>query len=72
MSKGNMTYHVVIYVGGFDSRETRTIYTTSKESQAQRFLHTYLRNHPEVSKAFIERRFSRESTRDAKRRREED
>ena len=72
MSKGNIIYLVVKYEGDINSHETRVIYTTSKESQAEKFLHAYLKNHPEVCKAYIERRFSRESVRDAKRRREED
>ena len=72
MSKGNMTYNVCIYVGDFNSRETRVIYSTSKESNAQKFLHDYMRKNPEVQKAFIERRYSRNEDRRFKRMREED
>ena len=72
MSKGNMTYEVVIYIGGFDSKETRVLYTTSKEKDAERYLHTYLRSHPEVSKAFIQRSYSRNVQRRVKRFREDE
>lgn len=72
MSKGNITYSVCIYVGDFDSRQSMVIYTTSKESNAQKFLHEYLRSHPEVQKAFIERKYSRNEIRRSKRMREED
>lgn len=55
MAKGRMIYTVVVYVGGLDSHETRAIYTCSKESDAERFLHKYVKAHPEVCKAYIER-----------------
>lgn len=72
MSKGNMMYNVCVYVGDFDSKEIRVIYSTSKESKAQDFLHEYLRKNPEICKAYIERKFSRNEGRRSKRLREED
>ena len=72
MSKGNCIYNVVVYIGDFSSRETRTIYTTSKQSNAERFLAEYLRDHPEVNKAYIERSYDYVSKRNAKRMREDD
>ena len=72
MSNGNCIYKVVVYTGGMYSHDTRTIYTTSKESNAERFLHAYLKEHPEVQKAYIERSYGRQSGRDAKHMREED
>lgn len=72
MSKGNMIYNVCIYVGDFDSREVRVVYSTSKESSAQKFLHEYMRKNPDVQKAYIERKFSRNEVRRSKRMREED
>ena len=58
MAKGNMLYSVVVYVGGLASHETRVIYTCSKESKAEAYLHDYLENHPEVCKAYIEHSFN--------------
>lgn len=72
MSKGNCIYKVVVYVGGMYSHDTRVVYTTAKESNAERFLHAYLKEHPEVCKAYIERSYGRQSSRDAKHMREED
>ena len=72
MSKGNITYNVCIYVGDFDSRETRVIYSTSKESNAQKFLHDYMRKNTDVQKAFIERKYSRNEMRRSKYFREEE
>lgn len=72
MSKRNCIYKVVVYVGGMYSHDTRVVYTTSKESTAERFLHAYLKEHPEVCKAYIERSFGRAERRDAKHMREED
>lgn len=72
MSKGNMTYNVCVYVGDFDSREVKVVYTTSKESSAQKFLHEYLRKNPDVSKAYIERKYSRNEIRRSKRMREDE
>lgn len=72
MGKGNCLYNVVIYVGGLSSRETRTVYTTSKESNAERFLHSYLKEHEEVQKAFIERTYGRDTKRNAKYMREDE
>lgn len=72
MAKGNMIYSVVVYIGDFMSHDTRVIYTCSKESQAQRYLHTYLKSHPDVSKAYIERSTSRHTLRETKRMREDD
>ena len=73
MSKGNVIYNVVIYIGSMMSHDTRVIYTTSKESQAERFLHTYCKNHPEVNKAYIERQYgTREDRRNEKRRYEDE
>ena len=72
MSKGNMIYSVCIYVGDFDSRETRVIYTASKESDAQKYLHDYLRKNPDVQKAYIKRKYSRNENIRSKRMREEE
>lgn len=72
MSKGNCTYNVVVYVGGMDSHDRRVIYTTSKESNANKFLHDYLQKNEDICKAYIERSFSRQDRRDAKRFREDD
>ena len=55
MAKGKMLYQVCVYVGGLSSHDTRVVYTTSKESEADTFLHKYLKDHPEVCKAYIER-----------------
>lgn len=55
MAKGKMLYKVCVYVGGYSSHETKVVYTCSKESDAQAYLHKYLKKHPEVYKAFIER-----------------
>lgn len=67
MSKSNCVYNVVIYVGGFESHDKRTIYTCSKESKAEEFLHDYCREHEEVCKAYIERSYRRGDLRDRKR-----
>ena len=72
MSKGNCIYNVVVYIGDFSSRETRVIYTTSKQSNAERFLAEYLREHEEINKAYIERSYDYASKRNAKRMREDD
>lgn len=72
VSKGNMMYNVCIYVGDFDSKEVRVIYSTNKESKAQEYLHDYLRNNPEICKAYIERKYSRNEDRRSKYMREED
>lgn len=58
MSKGNMLYKVVVYVGGFTSHDTRTIYICSKESDAETYMNKYLKEHPEVCKAYIERDYN--------------
>ena len=71
MSNGNCTYKVVIYVGGIESHDRRVIYTTSKESNAEKFLNEYLKRNPDVCKAYIERSFSRKDRRSAKRFRDE-
>ena len=72
MSKGNCTYNVCVYTGDFYSHDSKVVYTTSKQSNAERFLHEYCRNHPEVSKAYIERKYERNNRRQAKYMREED
>ena len=72
MSKGNCTYDVVVYIGNFSSHDTRVIYTTSKESNAERFLHSYLKEHPEICKAYIERSYRRFDERRAKHMREDE
>ena len=59
MSKGNMLYSVVVYVGGLSSHDTKTIYVCSKESEAEEYLYAYIKEHPEVCKAYIERDFNR-------------
>lgn len=55
MAKGKMLYKVVVYVGGLTSHDTKTVYTCSKESDAEKYLHKYLKEHPEVCKAYIEK-----------------
>jgi len=55
MAKGKMLYQVVVYVGDFYSHDTKTVYTCSKESGAEKFLHKYLKEHKEVCKAYIEK-----------------
>ena len=72
MSKGNCIYNVVVYSGGMDSHDCRVVYTTSKESNAEKFLNDYLKKNPNVCKAYIERSYSRQDRRNAKRFREED
>lgn len=72
MSKGNCIYNVVVYVGGLSSHDTRIIYTSSKESNAERFLHAYLKEHEEVCKAYIERSYGHEAKRNAKYMREDE
>lgn len=72
MSKGNCIYNVVIYTGDFMSHDKKVVYTTSKESNAERFMHSYLKEHPEISKAYIERSFGREARRNAKYMREDE
>lgn len=72
MSKGNMMYNVCVYIGDFDSKEYRVIYSSSKESKAQDFLHEYLRKNPNVCKAFIERKYSRNENKRSKYLREEE
>lgn len=72
MSKNNCIYNVVVYVGGMSSHDTRVIYTTSKQSNAESFLHAYTKEHPEVCKAYIERSYGRQAGRDRKRFREDD
>ena len=71
VSKGNCIYRVVVYVGEFTSHDTKVVYTTSKESNAERFLHAYLKEHTEVNKAFIERTYGRTEKRNAKYMRED-
>lgn len=72
MSNRNCIYNVVVYSGGMSSHETRVVYTTAKESNAERFLHAYCKEHPEVCKAYIERIYGRENGRNAKRFREDE
>ena len=67
MSKGNCIYNVVIYVGGMDSHDVRVVYTTSKQSNADKFLNDYLKKNADVCKAYIERSYSRQDRRNAKR-----
>lgn len=72
MSKGSCMYSVYVYVGGLSSHDVKKIYTTSKQSDAEKFLHAYTKKHEEVCKAYIERSFGRSDLRKAKRMREED
>lgn len=58
MAKKNYLYTVVVYVGGLASHDSRVVYTCSKESDAEKYLHKYLREHPEVCKAYIERAYN--------------
>lgn len=58
MAKGNMLYKVVVYVGGLSSHNTQVIHICSKESEAEKRLHEYIKGHPEVCKAYIEREFN--------------
>lgn len=72
MSKGNCIYKVCVYMGGYDSHDARVVYTTSKQTNAERFLHEYCEEHPEVCKAYIERSYGREAQRNAKHMREDE
>lgn len=72
MGKNNCTYKVCVYVGGMDSYNAKVVYTTSKQSNAERFLHQYTREHPEVCKAYIERSYGRDARRNAKYMREDE
>ena len=58
MAKKNYLYTVCVYVGGLASHDCRVVYTCSKESDAEKYLHAYLKEHPEVFKAYIERTFN--------------
>lgn len=72
MSNGNVMYNVVVYIGNLASHDSRVIYTTSKEKNAEAFLHSYCKEHPEVCKAFIEKFYGRMDKRKAKYMREDD
>lgn len=72
MSNKNCVYNVVVYEGGFASHTTKVVYSTSKLSNAERFLHEYCRKHAEVCKAYIERVYTRDSKRNAKYMREDE
>lgn len=72
MAKGNCIYNVVVYIGGLSSHNTQVVYTTSKESKAEQFLHDYLKEHEEVCKAYIERTYGRADKRNAKYMREDE
>ena len=72
MSKGNCIYKVCVYLGGLDSRDAKVVYTTSKMSNAEQFLHAYTREHPEVCKAYIERSYVYSRERNAKYMREDE
>ena len=72
MSKNNCIYNVVVYVGDFMSHDRRTVYTCSKQSKAEQFLHDYCKDHEEVTKAYIERSYGREALRRCKHDYEED
>ena len=64
-------YNVVVYVGDMSSRDVRVIYTTSKYSNAEKFLHAYLKEHTEVCKAYIDKFYGRGDKRVLKRLRED-
>jgi len=72
VAKGNCIYRVCVYIGNMHSQESKVVYTTSKLANAERFLHEYTREHPEVCKAYIERSYARESRRNAKYLREDE
>lgn len=72
MSKGNCIYKVCIYIGGFESQDFKIVYTTSKMANAERFLHEYVKEHPQVCKAYIERSYGRDIKRNAKHMREDE
>ena len=72
MGKNNCVYKVVVYIGSFESHERQVVYTTSKMSNAERFLHDYCDKHAEVSKAYIERSYGRDMKRNIKHMREYD
>lgn len=59
MSKGNILYSVVAYVGGLESRETRVLFRSTKESEAEAYLYGYMDTHPELTKVYIERTYVR-------------
>ena len=72
MSKGNCVYEVYVYVGGYNSHNAQVVYTTSKMTNAERFLNEYVDRHPEVYKAFIERSYGKKTKRNAKYMREDE
>ena len=72
MSKNNCIYKVVVYNGGMDSHDCKVVYTTSKQSKAEEYLHDYCKQHDEVCKAYIERSYGREALRNQKRRYDDD
>ena len=54
-----MIYKVVVYVGDFTSHDRRVVYTTSKESDAKKYLFDYMKDNPDISKAYIECDYNR-------------
>lgn len=72
MSKGNCIYNVFVYVGDMSSHNAKCVYTTSKQSEADKYLHDYIKKHPEVQKAYIERSYGRQNIRYAKYMREDE
>ena len=54
MSKHNVLYSVVCYIGGLESRVTKTLYQTTKLSDAERYLYKYIDSNPNCSKIYIE------------------
>lgn len=72
MAKGNCLYQVCVYEGSMSSYDKKVVYTTSKESEAERFHHSYLKEHPNVCKSYIERSYGRDTRRRVKHMREDD
>lgn len=56
MSKRNNLYSVVVYIGDLQSHTTKTLYQTTKLSEAERYLHQYIDANPNCSKIYIEHR----------------
>lgn len=56
MSKHNNLYSVVVYIGDLQSHTTKTLYQTTKLSEAERYLHQYIDSNPDCLKIYIEHR----------------
>lgn len=54
MSKHNKLYSVVVYIGDIHSHTTKTLYQSTKLSEAERYVAEYIRANPNCSKIYIE------------------